>query len=149
MRYLIKSLLLFLNLSLLSCGSGGASGGSSGGGAAATVEGANYSGTYNLVGVECYTTSGARSVYATFTASASEKMIISGNSMINSVTDSNCVGSKNYKMVITPTTTSYGTYNLTNGTSSTTTAANCSFTESLTNVTGGSLNATSFTFSVR
>lgn len=136
-----RSLVALCAVGLMAC-----SGEDAPGNSPAAVEGADYSGTYSLAGVECYNSAGtAQTAAADFTGSTSaETITVSGNSATIKDTSGSCVGTETAKLVFTASDPSYGTFALSNRSTSTSTGGTCSFGYTLNALSGGAITPSSF-----
>lgn len=143
----IMTLVLIL-VFIIGCGNSGSSGSTS---AATTVEGADYSGSYRLAGVECYNSS-----LSTLTASATlgsgsstGTLTITGNTLKSkSTSQTGCISTTNAKIVFTAKSSTIGTVAITGQSTTTSTEASCPYTYSLSAVSGGTITPSSFSTSV-
>lgn len=132
---------LFSLILLVGCGKGG------GGGASSTsVEGTDYSGTYEFSGVECYNSSLTQltSVYLSAASSPTERLAISGNTASTTDTAAGCSTQEQSKVVFTRQGTEYGTFTVTSRSVTTSPGGSCTLNFSLTKNSGSDLTSTTF-----
>lgn len=112
------------------------------------VEGTDFTGKYSLSGVECYSSGGALTAAASITSGTlSDVLDIYRNTVSELTSGSSCNAETKAKIVFNPSDPSYGYLNITNQTTTTNTANNCSITMSLSYLSGGVITPSSITVS--
>jgi hypothetical protein len=149
-----KILVVILSVFVIAGCGGGAGGGALPGGTGSTISGANLSALWRFARVECYTSGLSLTSMYTLAAgdSVSDWLVVGNNTTSTIVNTSSCRTEISRSYTFTPTgslgSVSYGTFSGSSGSANITTGqGSCSYTFSLSKVSGGNITPTSLSIS--